>query len=67
MKYFGSLTSEQKTQRIDKLRMFYNFISFDWGDERPGPDADWKTGEKQWQIYKEVHGWADHSDEKRQQ
>jgi len=28
--------------------MFYNFISYDWGDEKPGPTADWKTGSKEW-------------------
>jgi len=46
--------------------MFYSFINYDWGDERAGKDADWKTGAKKWQIYKEVHGWADHSNNTRQ-
>ena len=40
------------------MRSFYGFIEYDWGDERPGDEANWKTGDKQWQIYKEVHKWS---------
>ena len=48
--------------RLNKIRKFFGFINFDWGDERAGPECDWKTGAKEWQIYKEVHGWKDHPD-----
>lgn len=62
---FGNLTMEQKKFRHDKVTKFFSYIHYDWGDERPGKKSDWKTGAKQWQIYKEVHGWADISEEQR--
>ena len=46
--------------------MFFGYINYDWGDEKPGNTADWKTGSKKWQIYKEVHGWAEIPDQTRQ-
>lgn len=64
--YFGNLTIDQKKKRQHKIKTFYGFIEYDWGDERPGTQADWKTGAKQWQIYKEVHGWADKTNHQRQ-
>lgn len=48
MKYLGNLTIEQKKKRMNKIKSFFGFIEYDWGDERPGAEADWKTGAKQW-------------------
>lgn len=48
------------------MTKFFDYIHFDWGDEREGKKGDWKTGDKQWQIYKEVHGWAEITEENRQ-
>jgi hypothetical protein len=63
---FGNLTLEQKKARHEKVTKFFNYIHYDWGDEREGKSSDWKTGAKQWQIYKEVHGWTDITEENRQ-
>ena len=63
--FFGNLSLEQKEYRQQKVTKFFNYIHFDWGDETPGKKVDWKTGDKQWQIYKEVHGWAEIKDEER--
>ena len=65
-KYFGSLTLEEKDFRVKKVTKFFDYIHFDWGDDRPGKKADWKTGDKRWQLYKEVHGWSDITEESRQ-
>jgi hypothetical protein len=62
----GSLTIEDLQLRDRKIKSFFGFIDFDWGDERTGDQADWKTGNKKWQLYKEVHGWKDKSDHQRQ-
>jgi len=64
--YFGDLTFDQKQKRMHKIKSFFGFIEYDWGDEKPGPEADWKTGAKEWQIFKEVHGWAEKTPHLRQ-
>lgn len=62
----SNLSQEKKTERHVKMQKFFAFIDYDWGDERAGKQADWKTGTKQWQIYKEVHGWHEVTDGERQ-
>jgi hypothetical protein len=56
----------QKKARLDKVTKLFDYIHFDWGDERPGKKSDWKIGAKKWQIYKEFHGWTDISEDQRQ-
>jgi len=64
-KFFGPLSHDEKVFRYSKIKKFFAFIEYDWGDDTKGPESDWKTGAKQWQIYKEVHGWKDVSDHNR--
>ena len=64
--YLGDLTIEQKKQRHDKQTKFFEFIYFDWGDEKKGDNIDVKTGSDEWQIYKEVHKYQSISEAERQ-
>ena len=64
--YFGNLTLVQKEKRHIKVQKFYGFLEYDWGSEKAGTESDWKTGAKEWQIYKEVHGWQEKNDQQRQ-